>query len=98
MAHRASKSAFSALLLLLATAALAADPAANIVQQAQEKFNAGQYRETVQMVSVYLSGRQPDSENPERYSLLLLKSESLVQLKQITAAAQAFDQASQASN
>lgn len=97
MAQRASKSAFSTLLLLVAAVTFAAD-LSNAVQQAQEKFNAGQYRETVQLVSVSLSGRQPDSDNSERYSLLLLKGESLIQLKQVSAAAQAFDQASQASS
>jgi len=66
-------------------------PPSAIVQQAQEKVNAGQFREAVQFISQQLSDRTAADWDEDRFMLLELKGECLLQLKQRVAAADSFN-------
>ena len=64
-----------------------------VVQQAQEKVNAGQFREAAQFISQQLSDRTAADRDEDRFMLLELKGECLLQLKQRVAAADSFNAA-----
>ena len=78
-------------LALLPARALAADSPA--VQEARQRVESKQYTEALKVISQALTNSQPTDPSGDRYELLLLRGECLIQINQRPAAAAAFDMA-----
>src|SRR4051794_1703465 len=64
------------------------------VDDAKKDLEAGQYRQCLQKVSKLLVARTAQQDSPDRYDLLLMRGECLLQMKQASGAEAAFNSAS----
>jgi len=87
--------ALAAVSVLASTGALAAPPTADEIRV---QAAAGNHSAALGMISQALTLKGPAAEGIDRYELLMLKGESLLQLGQAKYAADAFEDASEATN
>jgi hypothetical protein len=66
------------------------------VDSVRQRVASGQYQDALRLISQQLTRTARDKDNPDRYDLLMLKGESLLQLGQRASAGDAFDQAAKA--
>jgi hypothetical protein len=79
---------------LVAPRGLAAPAQQLSVADAQADLNAGDYPGCLRKISTLLASSSMKSDSPERYDLLMLRGECMLNLKQPIAAASAFEAAS----
>jgi hypothetical protein len=88
--------AAAAAMLAGASIVIAAAPAQPSLADAQADFAAGQYQPCLAKISRLLSSRSFNSDPTDRYELLMLRGECLLQQRQSLVAVAAFDAASEA--
>ena len=81
---------FAALVLLASSFVAAQQPT---IADAQADFDKGEYRPSLQKISSILNSPSAQPGTPQRYDLLMLRGECLLQLKEPVGAANSFDSA-----
>jgi len=76
--------------------ALAADPAGDATQQIQQLMADGKQPEAIRLIDQQLVQRGLDQKGEERYRLLMLKGDAMIQSNRASMASSVFDQAGRA--
>jgi hypothetical protein len=80
-----------AALVCLACICIPAIAHADGLQDAQQKFDAGQFPEAIKLISPELAKTKPTDEGGDRYPLLMLRAECLLRMNQRISAANNFE-------